>query len=224
MKPIIFNSEMVRAILDGRKSQTRRVVKGDVHKYSDAVLAADGSGDVKFINEMVPGVGIARSDWIKCPYGKVGDELYVKETWCCHLIYDDKRPSVLPEIKYIQNGIVFMSDVYKGEKSTWMGKTRPSIFMPKRFSRITLSITDIRVERVQDISVKDAIKEGAFLNRCSCKEMNRPPKTNMEALFRQTGCHIHGTEFKALWDSINGKKHPWEENPWVWVITFKKRA
>lgn len=88
--------------------------------------------------------------------------------------------------------------------------------------RFELEITDIRVERVQDISEADAIAEGSYLTRCSCASMQAKPRSAIDALFRLTHCHIHGEEYSHLWEKLNGKKYPWSSNPWVWVVEFKR--
>ncbi len=94
--------------------------------------------------------------------------------------------------------------------------------MPKGAARIFLEVTEVRVERLQDITQKDAKAEGSYLDRCECLP-RRNDKTPIEKLFQQTGCHIHGKEFRCLWDSINAKRgFPWEDNPWVWVIEFER--
>ena len=142
---------MVRAILDGRKTQTRRVVKP---KPDDS--------------------GLWNND--KCPYGKPGDRLWVRETF----FVDGPR-------------IQYRADHHGAPKETiW----KPSIFMPRSASRILLEITDIRVERLHDISADDEKKEGIY-------------------------SPIHELLFWALWQKINGPES-WDANPWVWVITFKK--
>jgi hypothetical protein len=91
--------------------------------------------------------------------------------------------------------------------------------MPRRASRITLEVTEVRVQRVQESSEEDAIAEGSYLGRCAC--MPRRADRGIMTNFSQNWCHIHGEEFQHLWDSINGKKHPWSANPWVWCVTFR---
>jgi len=206
-RPIIFQPDSVRAIFGGRKSQTRRIVNirpGDhfnTNKIEVGMVSGDKGEYYGFTSE--------EYDY-KCPYGVPGDRLWVRESWCVHARYDGLRPKVLPEIKYLQNAVTHMADVYKAEKSLWMGKTRPSIFMPRKYSRLTLEITNIRVERVQDISTHDAYWEG--VEDCD--------------VFGHDDC-FYGTvgrvcSFERLWDKMHGKKYPWSSNPWVWVIEFKK--
>ena len=201
-RPILFNSEMVRAILDDRKTMTRRVIKPQPHIcYNGDLIYKDHliGSEIKEYNSIpypeIEGVSL---------YGIPGDQLWAREAWC-----------------KFDNRILYKAN-YKGQKSKPF-KWKPSIHMFRRHSRIQLEITSIRVERVQNITEEDALKEGSFLNRCPCTEMNKPPKNNIEAVFQQTGCHIHGTEFKHLWNSINKKRgFGWDANPWVWVVEFKR--
>lgn len=195
-RPILFNTEMVKAILDGRKTQTRRVVKakpmeGDFISYKGEALEA-----------------LIRTH---SPYGVVGDRLWVRETFAFEVFSDEFPPSILSECCRLW---------YKagGEKEQTggtrlhlnKGRWRPSIHMPRWASRITLEITDIRVERVQDISEEDAKAEGA-------------DKLHIDDLGQTWKSHKRG--FETLWDSINDKRgYGWNKNPWVWVVEFKRIA
>jgi hypothetical protein len=166
-RPILFSAPMVRAILDGRKTQTRRIMK----------IQPDGRG-TRCTN-------VHFEDWhgreLKCPYGWVGDILWVRETW-----------SKTDSGKYIY------AATNNGFNPVW----KPSIFMPKDACRIRLQITDIRIEKIQDISKEDVIAEG------------------IDTKFLYEGTHPKWAYF-SLWDKINGKGSC-EQNPWVWVIEFKK--
>lgn len=197
-KPILFSGPMVQAILDGRKTQTRRVVKGAPseifgYKFSRVVL---GTGI--WTTEGHRGGLYADGGHmeVRCPYGKVGDRLWVREAHsiqpcnCC--------------VRYRADEDLLDA----GEK--WA----PSIHMSRRFSRITLEITDVRVERLQDISEEDAQAEGM-------------QSIGVPILNTQDGSHLGDQPsfrygFMALWNKINGKKYPWASNPWVWVIEFKR--
>jgi len=140
MKPIIFNSEMVRAILDEKKTQTRRVIK----PQPKAVLS-------QLENSNLWTYTLCEKEW-KCPYGKVGDKLWVRETWAnCKglgIVDENENPAE----------IIYRADEPWAEE--WKGNWKPSIFMPHCYTRITLEITNIRVERVQDITEYDAKAEG----------------------------------------------------------------
>ena len=193
--PILFSTPMVQAILDGRKTQTRRVI----------------------LNAR-PSDGFPLGKWKGyCPYGQVGDKLWVRETWATINCYDDTKPSELPHT------VPFWFCDTNGDDPTGCGddkgKTRPSIFLPRWASRITLAITEIRVHRLQDISGKDAIAEG-------CGDIGIVPiNTAMMLTNTKTikDCHraLAANLFNERWDSINGEKYPWERNPWVWAISFK---
>jgi hypothetical protein len=194
-KPILFSGEMVRAILDGRKTQTRRVVKpqppdGWGGKSSKIALATH------------------------CPYGQPGMTLWVRETWASHFHMDDTKPSEF------SIGAQMLPVWYRAtdDNSTWRerGKWRPSIFMPRWATRITLQVTGVRVERVQDISEADAVAEG--IER----------KGEIWKCCEYAGAHCYGTNdptvsFSKLWDSINGARPgcAWSDNPWVWVVEFE---
>jgi hypothetical protein len=180
-RPILFNAEMVRAILDGRKTQTRRVIRvqpsGDKVIYDPAIgFRFHGGPNIK-----------------QSPYGKVGDELYVRETWS-------------------RNGscIVYRS-TWKGNDKKW----HPSIHMPKWASRIKLRVTDVRVERLQSISEEDAISEGIW-------KYGDEDSYKMYTATTAFGTTNPIRSFKSLWESINKKRGlGWDKNPWVWVIEFE---
>ena len=196
-KPILFSGEMVRAILEGRKTQTRRVV--NPQPWMDATRcetyhdSRTGNTGVCFFQNNLA-IGDAN---VLSPYGHSGDLLWVRETWAqlceadeltgdCDVAYRaDDWPEDEPGPDYI--------------KGTW----RPSIFMPRWASRITLELTGIIVERVQDITDDGAIEEG--VNRAN---------TSIPG--------YASTRFAKLWDSINAKRgFPWSSNPWVWVVSFR---
>lgn len=200
-RPILFNAEMVRAVLDGRKTQTRRIIKpqpttsfstpdGDVwnwdFKFKD-FIGAQGT-DIK--------CQFPKTAAYHCPYGQPGDHLWVRETFGSqvrrygggtgrHTIYKADNAEAVD----------FTDSAGKQYPVKWT----PSIHMPRWASRITVEITDIRVERLQDISVDDARAEG-----CPDHDKNTPL-----------------TWFSLLWQSINGADS-WDNNPWVWVIEFKR--
>lgn len=200
-RPILFSGEMVRAILRDvdPKGQTRRVVKG-------VALEMLGNG---FTPEYVADPG--NSAW--CPYGKPGDRLWVRETFArcaceqCRAIWPAETP----------HGILGYRATYGGPS---MMIFKPSIFMPRWASRITLEITKVRVERLQDISEEDAIAEGIERIHGAAEGDNR-------FSYFSDGFHRNfptGKEtFAHLWDSINSKRgFGWDKNPWLWVIEFKK--
>ena len=197
-KPIIFNDAMVRAILDGRKTQTRRAMKPMSKRTGGAYT------------------GWVLTEWRSdCPYGRPGDLLWVREAWC---------PVVDPWTGGAAAGIGHRSDMdfhaitdpvgkfqdgwtcFNWEKpDAW--KFRPSIHMPRWASRITLEITDVRVERLQDITESDAAAEGC-------------DNSDTEAA-RECGWYKKPRRaFRRVWEQINGSG-AWDQNPWVWVIEFR---
>ena len=221
-RPIVFSAEMVRAILEGRKTMTRRPVK---HRHLTNANELDeyfGGGtcedcDVCFYAAPKGSTRLC----VKCPYGKPGDRLWVKETWC-------RRWDGLDGFAYNDDGnldpscVLFRADGYEVEAIDEDGLRRwnkddtaaspwtPALFMPRWASRITLEIVSVRVERVQDISDADCEAEGVRCNRTiggwDCD-----------------GFAFAKDAFKNLWDTIYAKntEYKWDANPWVWVIEFK---
>lgn len=212
-RPILFNGEMVQAILEGRKTQTRRVVKPQPEQMRDDVAYGwewRKSQETWFAGatekQMRADYGLRKY----CPYGKPGDELWVRETWC-------QRPlteAPMNEIWYKQeNQRLF--EISKENSGNWayMYKWRPSIHMPRWASRIQLRITDVRVERVQSMAVGDLICEGFPVPE-------KPGASNIDELFEWDEAFDW---FQSLWDSINVKRgYGWDTNPWVWVIEFER--
>jgi hypothetical protein len=188
-KPIIFSKPMVQAILDGIKTQTRRVI--DLHPPYTYVEENWATGEYYKAFSMDE-----YGDYhnLPCPKGNVGDILWVKETYRTDARYDHMKPTDIPHNAPIE----YFTDI-----QFHIGKIRPSIFMCRWMSRITLEITGVRVERVQDITEDDTTAEGMWKDPC-----DQYAPTNK-------------AQFMTLWDEINGKKHPWESNPYVWVINFK---
>jgi len=187
-RPILFSSPMVRAILEGRKTMTRRVTK-----LADGSLASD---------EDIPDGG--RCDYVMdfsrsfpmwerryCPYGKPGERLWVRETFSKY-----NHPS--------NPHIIYRADDPGDKYLKW----EPSIFMPRWASRITLEITGVRVERINDISEEDVWAEGWSVIA------DMPDKNGGNCRFKNFG---------EFWDSINGERQgcSWEENPFVWVVEFR---
>jgi len=199
-RPILFSGPMVNAILDGRKTQTRRQLK---RVEGESFYAGKGCD---YTPIPLPTTELMRQLHLdnilrNCPYGKVGDLLWVRETFgICHR--GDSTPGGKP---YDPDILYRATDIEPDipERLLWEPfKWKPSIFMPKKLSRITLKITDIRVERLQDISENDALAEGVQQDN----DKHSPPP------------FITAKEnFQALWNSINKN---WKENPWVWVLEF----
>lgn len=212
-RPILFSGDMVRAIMAGRKTQTRRVVK-----YHEPSFWEHGSAtNERSWHPTVVDRGVLWSDGdghgfttpIRCPYGKVGDTLWVRETWDHGTCPGDLHgmAGYAADVPVNRRDYRMHPDAPAGSENwcrEW--KRRPSIHMPRWASRLTLEVTEVRVQRLQEISDEDCKAEGiddAWLVKAHIPSDGR------------AYC------FRHLWDDINGKKHPWESNPWVWAISFR---
>jgi hypothetical protein len=202
-RPILFKSEMVRAILEGRKTQTRRVVKG---------LALDWVEQYGFTPEFV-----VNPENSLCPHGQPGDRLWVRETFSGPYCMDeiDGLPAMPPRQWSIETPIWYWAD---GEPTygDWT-KPKPSIHLPRWASRIALEITGVRVERLQGISYADAQAEGVQTETADPWFYHISTERNV---YDFAADEPQGS-FRKLWESINGPGS-WKENPWVWVIEFKR--
>ncbi len=206
-RPILFSGPMVRALLDGRKTQSRRIVKSKDSDPSRCItLPMLMQGVYEWRQQDGRWFGIEGYDTLvfcDCPYGEVGQRLWVRETW---MPFDDDHQIVDCKYAYAASTTLDGEDIRKeyirlGRKYQW----RPSIHMPRKASRITLEITGIRIERLNAISSADAEDEGVTL-------FGEDNRIGDETLY-QAG-------FRKLWESINGVGS-WKQNPWVWVIEFK---
>lgn len=225
--PILFNGEMVRAILEGRKTQTRRAVKHGpdesyyrypvVDKYGDCQWFSD-KDDIGYEDELddegeYPDVFPSHDEAIRSPFGSIGDRLWVRETFCVGYKDEDGDMSCLVptgESEQIANRMAKYKASHVMPKHSAF-KWTPSIHMPRWASRITLEVTDIYVQRVQEISEEDAIAEGV---QSTAKMIYQAGG----GLVDYEGQHAH-ERFAELWQSIY---NTWDANPWVWVATFKK--
>lgn len=188
-KPILFSGKMVREILNGHKTQTRRVIKplppAWLTQFGYTIFTPDGH---------ISGRGVYDDNigekYFRCPYGKIGGHLWVRETW-----------GMLPHPKQASQTI------YKADNEIDLDKWKPSIHMPRWASRITLKVTDIRVERLQSITDGDVAKEGVTWGTSIVLHPEISPARKA---------------FKALWNEINAKRgFSWDVNPWVWVVSFE---
>lgn len=236
---MIFNGEMVRAILDGRKTQTRRPIKWKQTRFTEIGEREDGSKwpwseDAEHACDF----------WHPCPFGAVGDRIWVREAYSFPASLDDVSPTGVGEMAvatgyrkpwaptfYESTGT--FSDGWKGfetpPKVSDAGKLRPSIHMPRWASRILLEITGVRVERLNAISEEDAIAEGMQGVICPCCKGDSEYSTSQydaETLavvdeIPCRACESNRSKFFTLWDSIYGYgQHCIGE--WVWVIEFKR--
>lgn len=201
-RPILFSGPMVRAILDGRKTQTRRI-----YKPSEGFPCQDGeiTGN--------PNESSTWTDWGPCRYGNNGDRLWVRETFL--RFHPGMREHLDPDPESLFWETWYRTDSARlGVNPLDAGLNwRPSIFMPRAFSRILLEIVGVRVERVRDITEWDAQAEGVTVGED--RSYSHAEHGLVYRPFRDA--------FKTLWGSINDKRgFGWEQNPCVWVITFKR--
>lgn len=216
-RPILFSGEMVKAILAGCKTQTRRVLQQPRRK--------DG---VKLLPELLATMGAGHA----CPYGAIGDRLYVRETYCIESNFNIEPESVYPppynDGRPVNRVVDHPVDGDYWEQAHYRAtdpapelciagleepgvRWRPSIFMPRWASRIMLEIVDVRVEQVQSISPDDCLAEG--IDYADCDPHNAHQYWRQEAY----------AKYGELWDKINKDRgYGWAVNPWVWVIEFKK--
>ncbi|HHQ2982797.1 TPA: hypothetical protein ACSPO3_000733 [Klebsiella pneumoniae] len=210
---MIFNSEMVRAILDGRKTQTRRIMKIQPEHSGlglrRVIDSKNGSDDGKYFWSSSDACGLkARSKSFACPFGAVGDRIWVRETWA-------EAGASAPDLKlYRANYPEHVPSIYENVPPAEEIRWTPSIHMPRWASRILLEITDVRVERLNAISEEDARAEGIIDGGClNCGETEPCGLANPEPDATDA--------FAYLWQSIYGQEN-WNANPWVWVIEFKR--
>jgi hypothetical protein len=208
-RPILFSTPMVQAILEGRKTQTRRVIKPSRYqrKYADGQLSeTELNNAAKLSYEVMLG-----QNENTCPYGQIGNRLWVRETWagqdfavCC----EDAKPN------YRGKDGFYHPVIHKAGKENYAWgmsgepKWHSGRFMFKISTRIWLEITEIRVQRLQEISEEDAVAEGT-------QSVTELKGKHVQAVWNERQV------YKNIWDSINGKTHPWESNDWVWAISFK---
>ena len=209
-RPILFAGAMVRAILDGRKTQTRRVVKiPGVMPRTAFTITSSAEEMIRFDDGTFHYLSTAAlSGPYPCPYGQAGDRLWVRETWAAsgsrtRYRADQSHPDDYPGAQF----------------QPW----RPSIHMPRVACRLVLEITDVRVERLQAISHEDALAEGVFDGAAFCDAFE-PGKRNAageshEDIARRL--QWPQRQFQRLWASINGQAS-WDANPWVWALTFRQ--
>ncbi|EBY8830230.1 hypothetical protein D6S76_20530 [Salmonella enterica subsp. enterica serovar Schwarzengrund] len=197
---MIFNAEMVTAILSGRKMQTRRPIKWKQTRFTEIAEREDGSL-WPWAEDCERGGDI----WFACPFGEVGDCIWVRETWA-------EAGASAPDLKlYRANYPAHVPTHYENVPPAEDVRWTPSIHMPRWASRILLEITDVRVERVQDISQIDAIAEGGPPDHPSFSKISQEMGFSdwPRSWFAQTWWGIYGRE-------------AWNTNPWVWVIEFKR--
>lgn len=221
-RPILFSGPMVRAILEGRKTQTRRVVK----------MTDDG---IFLWHAARVGLDIEREDNRKdianaSPFGVRGDRLWVRETWRTGVSLDKHNATQIAEsareagwtkpwapLLYTVDDGRDNADTLRSFGGTW-GRVRSARFMPRWASRITLAVTSVRVAPLKSITEEDAIAEG-------CTGTDPEPKNEGGTIFHWEGVSSRPSpiaHFAHLWDSLNGSRASWASNPWVWVVGFER--
>jgi hypothetical protein len=215
-RPILFSGEMVKAILENRKTQTRRIIKPQFSTVWGSGCPNESTfklmnGDQRWADAFGAHVDIETPShhwqWIFCPYGKAGDRLWVRETWADNfsghvshagILYRATAASERSHHGYWAKEIAPNKWVDHYDRPfNW----KPAILMPRGIARITLEITKVRVERLQEISDADTVAEGIASGHAG--EYGR-------------------AAFRSAWDQINGKRALWASNPWVWVVEFRK--
>ena len=216
-RPILFSGEMVRAILEGRKTQTRRVVVPTQSKPRVAPLRMEPwiiDGEQQEDDYGAPAwAGFhpeywGEAKWFTCPYGQVGDRLWVRETW---------RPCAVPQcsdtaicVEYRESDYCKLGHLSTLNRTGW----RPSIFMPRKACRLELIVLEVHLVLLQDITGHEVITEGI------------PPLRIHQPDVGRTGRGPLLDAFASGWDKINGKRakgaYAWDKNPWVWDIHYKR--
>ena len=232
-RPILFSGAMVRALLDGSKTQTRRAVKLQV-QHDDSWV-----GGWKIVHKRVTqalltfnqlGGKPLGSDAAICPYGQPGDRLWVRETW--RGVVEISPPGQAVEhgvARYVPDREHCRRVEYAATQVPDSEPWRPSIHMPRWASRILLEIVSVRVERLQDCSQTDAVCEGALHIRSQAWDREHFPAWRYlfdEAVAAGKKPPIGPSPveaYQALWESIN-RAGSWQANPWVWVVEFKRVA
>ncbi|SSW67224.1 hypothetical protein AVE30378_02512 [Achromobacter veterisilvae] len=222
-RPILFNAAMVRAVLAGDKTQTRRAVKLPHHnplgQWEPTTVGGPG---VRF-SDGTPAPSQAAiwhtrtGDAILCPYGQPGDRLWIRET-----VRAEEQPGGLDGVRYLADNAFLPIENASAAADAWLdlhryrgkrGATAPPIHMPRWACRLMLEVTRVRVERLQAINHMDALAEGVGLN----------PSAADLAMTTPAGESMPRAMFRALWEQINGAG-AWDTNPWVWVVEFRVQA
>jgi hypothetical protein len=214
-RPILFSGEMIKALVEGRKTQTRRVVKALVGDENPAnQVCEDGGGNwIAWYGMVSKNLDMAaetkrqypNGEGFKCPYGEPGERLWCRETWFNNNGEGDQDPEqIFYRADGENGGADFEGETIEGDGGGWS----QSNHMPRWASRILLEVVSVRVERLQAITEADARAEG----------IKYPP------LFADEPCpsdEYARKSYAGLWNSINGLVYPWQSNPFVWVVEFK---
>lgn len=217
-RPIIFSAPMIREILAGLKTQTRRIIKPQPSaEAKEAGVIHSGNPDSNGIwawldHPDLMEAGFTKDKEFRCPYGVPGDRLWVRETWQQH----PDAGCDFVSVKVPPDAICYAADMTEAQRKE-CGPWIPSIHMPRAASRIQLIVIDVRVQRLQSISQQDAIAEGIHRvgQRWEAEGICTTPESAADA-------------FRGLWNYIHGSvpwapnPSSWEANPWVWAVSFER--
>lgn len=213
-RPILFNGEMVRAILARRKTQTRRLIRWLPCK-SGLNLAFSGLEAGYYSTDLASGFVLRSRDGSGCwndrtlpahsPHGVPGDRLWVRESWAHDADSMEEAKAQHEDVMCGDSSLYYRATEVSPDTIKW----RPGIFMPRWASRITLEVADVRAQRLQEIRCHDIRAEGV-----DC------PEHDFASGLCTSECRSLRGAFRDLWDSINGKRAPWASNPWVFATTF----
>lgn len=214
-RPMLFNGEMVRAIREGRKTKTRRVVNP---RYPFEVDEREDGSLWPFFPSYV--TGEPDVEWLECPFGEPGDRLWGRETYRGHtgsIVQDGAPDGYELCLAYAAGGYSGTLRVDSAAYNRHIGdparRWRPSIHMPRWASRITLEITEVRVERVREITEEDARAEG-------CSWSDGAPEVDTGQFTEQP--YEAREEFQHLWNAVSEPRFGWDADPFVWVVSFRR--
>lgn len=211
-RPILFSAPMVRALLAGTKTQTRRALAtqpGDGAEVSCARASLNRAMTKPVIAATWYVPAADGSTMCICPYGMPGGRLWVRESWRAADHLNKEKPSAIPP----GSPVIYEADQSGDLPPFNAGRGRPGMFMPRWASRILLEVTEVRVERLQDCSEADARAEGIERSgECNWRDYLDHPHNDFTSACRS---------YRSLWDQINGAG-AWEANPWVWAVSFRR--
>ncbi len=206
-KPIMFSHSMVRAMVEDRKTKTRRKVKGVLDIKGCTVYPSEPHKPTYSLSLLMD----------NCPFGRPGDLLYVREDFRVSSFYDQMSPSQVPALDTVK--IHYDADGWPPSHAYGFGKKRENMYMPRWMSRITLELVNVRVERLQEISLPDCWAEGITQNQVDIAE-----RYLLDHLFLEDTVLRGGNPtcwaYAKLWEDLHGPG-TWQENPFVWVLEFR---
>ena len=199
--PILVSAPIVRALFEGRKTQTRRLFKPQPVSPGEGAYFDAYNGGPQW-NWWAPDNKQYLSQIIRCSYGKPGDLLWVQEAVACEC----------------RHAPIYKADLSLDDAALW--RFRPSIHMPRWASRLTLELTEVRVERLQEISEYDSIEEGIDYRCPNCGYTHRDAASHLDHKLCGTLMPVPQSMYRSIWESINGEGS-WDANPWVWALSFR---